>query len=125
MFHYGLVVVSSRGLIAFLIMDDRIQAYRQPLVTATGIILGFVLNFASSWVRSDLALPDALAYLVFTLILVGMACLVLVLRRVLRMGVPPEAAERYYRRTLALFVFGVCSASVGILIDMLGSFLDV
>ena len=27
-------------------MEDKIQAFRQPMVTATGIILGFMLNFA-------------------------------------------------------------------------------
>ena len=28
--------------------EDRLQAFRQPLVTATGIIPGFVLNFAAT-----------------------------------------------------------------------------
>jgi uncharacterized membrane protein YjfL (UPF0719 family) len=106
-------------------MDDKIQGYRQPMVTATGIILGFVLNFASSWVRTDSALPEVLAFVVFGLILIGMVCLVLVLNRVLRMGVPAATAERYYQRTLSLFIIGVSSAAAGILIDMLGNFVDV
>ena len=29
-------------------MEDKIQAFRQPLVTATGIILGFMLSFTAS-----------------------------------------------------------------------------
>lgn len=42
------------------LMDDRLQPYRQPMVTATGIILGFVLNFASSWVEGDSQVPVGL-----------------------------------------------------------------
>ena len=34
-------------------MEDKIQTFRQPMVTATGIILGFVLNFVASWVKTD------------------------------------------------------------------------
>ncbi|MFN8167880.1 MAG: hypothetical protein U0S36_03755 [Candidatus Nanopelagicales bacterium] len=102
-------------------MDDRIQGYRQPMVTATGIILGFVLNVASSWVRTESALPELLALAVFALFLAGITCLVVVLGRVLRMGVPPEAAEAYYGRTLALFLVGVSCCAVGILVDLLGS----
>jgi hypothetical protein len=106
-------------------MEDRLQAHRQPMVTATGIILGFVLAFASSWVRTDSALPDWLAIVVFALILVGMTALVVVLSRILRMGVPADVAPTFYGRTLALFVVGVSSSALGILIDMMGSFLDV
>jgi hypothetical protein len=42
-------------------MEDKIQAFRQPLVTATGIILGFILNFASSFVKTDSGISDAMA----------------------------------------------------------------
>ena len=42
-------------------MEDKIQAFRQPLVTATGILLGFILNFMSSWVKSDVPFGDVLA----------------------------------------------------------------
>ena len=30
---------------------DRISQYRQPMVTATGIFLGFMLNFTSVWIK--------------------------------------------------------------------------
>ena len=43
-------------------MEDKLQAFRQPIVTATGILLGFILNFAANWVKSDSAMPDWLAY---------------------------------------------------------------
>lgn len=81
-------------------MDDPLQPYRQPLVTATGIMLGFVLNFANGWVKSDTPLGDVGAYTVGVLILVGLACLVTVLARILRIGVPAERAARYYGTTV-------------------------
>jgi hypothetical protein len=34
-------------------MEDKIHGFRQPMVTATGIILGFVLDFVANWVKSD------------------------------------------------------------------------
>ena len=104
-------------------MDDQLQPYRQPLVTATGIILGFVLNFASSWVRSDTPLGDAGAYTVGALVLVGMACLITVLARILQIGVPAERAARYYRTTVTIFITGVTLAVAGALIDMYSNFM--
>ena len=103
-------------------MDDQLQPYRQPLVTATGIILGFVLNFASSWVKSDTPLGDAGAYTVATLILVGMACLITVLGRILRIGVAPDRAAAYYRTTVRIFIAGVSFAVAGAVIDMYSNF---
>ena len=45
-------------------MEDKIQAFRQPLVTATGIILGFILNFASSFVKSESSVSDFTSYVI-------------------------------------------------------------
>lgn len=104
-------------------MEDKIQTFRQPLVTATGIILGFILNFASTWVRSDSHLSDFLAYVVGGCILFGTTCLIVVLGRVLRMDYPRAHAEAYYNRTLKLFIWGVSIAFVGVLIDMFGNFM--
>ena len=52
-------------------MEDKIQAYRQPLVTATGIILGFILNFASSFVKTDSPLSEIAAYIIGICVLTG------------------------------------------------------
>ena len=43
-------------------MEDKLQTFRQPMVTATGIILGFVLNFVASWVKTDSPVGDGLAF---------------------------------------------------------------
>ncbi len=104
-------------------MEDKIQAFRQPMVTATGIILGFILNFASSFVKTDTQMSDSFGYLIWICILVGIGCLIIVLSRILRMDYPRDRSENYYNRTLRYFIFGVSIAFVGVLIDMFGSFL--
>ena len=85
---------------------DRISQYRQPMVTATGIFLGFMLNFASSWIK------DAFVKYIFRDIAIAsgmvvcLATLLLVLFRMLRMNYPTHPDE-FYRRTLRLFLIGV------------------
>ena len=93
-----------------------------PLVTATGIILGFVLSFASSWVKSDTAVGEWMAFLIFGLVLAGMSALITVLARILRLDVAPEDAAGYYRTTVRIFILGVSLAVGGVVLDMAGSF---
>lgn len=104
-------------------MEDKIQSYRQPLVTATGIILGFILNFASTFVKTDSALSDLLSYIIGFCILIGIVCLIMVLSRVLKMKYPKDKAEEYYQKTLNYFIFGVSISFLGVLIDMFANFM--
>ena len=104
-------------------MEDKIQAFRQPLVTATGIILGFMLNFATTWVKSDSPLTDGLAYFAAACLTIGAISLILVLYRILRMDYPRDKGEHYYNRTLTLFIAGVSIAFVGVFIDMAMNFM--
>ncbi|HMP31694.1 MAG TPA: hypothetical protein PKD85_18980 [Saprospiraceae bacterium] len=104
-------------------MEDKIQSFRQPLVTATGIILGFILNFASAFVKTESGLSDLLAYVIGICILMGVICLIYVLSRVLLMNYPKEKAEAYYQKTLSIFLFGVSIAFVGVMIDMFAHFM--
>lgn len=104
-------------------MEDKIQSYRQPLVTATGIILGFILNFASTFVKTDSGLSDLIAYVIGICILTGIIFLIIVLSRVLKMKYPKEKAEEYYQKTLNYFLFGVSISFVGVMIDMFGNFM--
>jgi len=106
-------------------MDDKVQPFRQPLITATGIILGFILNFATSWVKAETSLSDRGAYLVGATMLIGIACLITVLYRALRMSYPRADAERYYNRTLLIFMIGVVSAFIGVIIDMFSNFVAI
>lgn len=104
-------------------MEDKIQSYRQPLVTATGIILGFILNFAATFVKADSGLSDLIAYIIGICILTGIICLIVVLSRVLRMKYPKEKAEKYYQTTLNYFLFGVSISFVGVMVDMFANFM--
>ncbi len=104
-------------------MEDKIQSHRQPLVTATGIILGFILNFASSFVKTESPIKDSLAYTIGICILIGIICLIIVLSRILKMKYPKERAEEYYQKTLNLFLFGVSISFVGVMLDMFANFM--
>ncbi|HAQ37065.1 MAG TPA: hypothetical protein DEP28_08620 [Bacteroidetes bacterium] len=104
-------------------MEDKIQAYRQPLVTATGIILGFILNFASTFVKADSLFSEFTAYIIGICILTGIICLIIVLSRVLKMKYPKEQAENYYQKTLHYFLFGVSISFVGVMVDMFANFM--
>lgn len=104
-------------------MEDKLQSFRQPLVTATGIILGFILNFAAAFVQTDSGLADLVSYSVGFCILVGICCLIVVLSRVLKMNYPKEKAEMYYQKTLTIFLFGLTISFIGVLIDMFASFM--
>ena len=89
------------------------------MVTATGILLGFMLNFASSWV------PKAFSTHVFIESIIGiclMTCvplLVIVLHRVLTMRLPERNIETYYMTTLRLFIIGVSLPFLTLVIIML------
>ena len=104
-------------------MEDKIQSYRQPLVTATGIILGFILNFASTFVKTSSPISEISAYIIGLCILIGIICLILVLGRILNMKYPKEKAEEYYQKTLNFFLFGVSISFVGVMIDMFANFM--
>ena len=98
--------------------SDDLQPFRQPLVTASGIILGFVLNSASSFVRTDSDVNDGVAYGIGSLMLAGIVCLIIVLARALRMDYPRDSAKSFYHRTLILFLAGVSLSFAGALLDM-------
>lgn len=105
-------------------MEDKIHAYRQPLVTATGIILGFIFSFASTFVKIDSGLSDLTAYIIGVSILLGIVCLIVVLSRVLKMNYPKEKAEKYYQKTLTIFLFGLSISFFGVMIDLFASFMS-
>jgi len=104
-------------------MEDKLQSFRQPMVTATGIILGFILNFAASFVKAESSLSTVVAYIVAICILLGIICLIIVLSRILNAQYPRQAAEKYYQTTLHYFIFGVSISFVGVMLDMIGNFM--
>ena len=84
-----------------------IQSYRQPVVTATGIFLGFMLNFGSTWVK-DAFTKNMFRDIVLGLsILLCISLLLIVLFRILKMDYPVDKVNVYYKITLRLFIIAV------------------
>ena len=84
-----------------------LQHYRQPIVTATGIFLGFMLNYASAWIK-DAFTKNMFRDIVLGLsIIVSISLLLIVLFRILRMKSPTDKVDVYYTKTLRLFIIGV------------------
>ena len=96
---------------------DQLFNFRQPLVTAAGIILGFVLNFATELVKRDKK-NDIAALTILLLTLGGISLLIVSLYRILNNRYEREQAEKYYQRTLIYFMSGVILSFAGGLIKM-------
>lgn len=104
-------------------MNDPLQSYRQPMVTASGLMLGFTLNFAATWVQTENPMGMALAYFIGACVLFGTVCLIWAVFRILNHGYPRGEADRYYARTLALFIGGICMTFAGVFLDMSMTFM--
>ena len=103
-------------------IDHNINAYRAPMVTAIGIILGFVLGFMGK-LATDLPInEDKVAKLniqdfwVFLGLLFGMILLTVAMYRILNNRVPMQKMENYYFRTLQIFISGVFISFIGTLV---------
>jgi hypothetical protein len=97
---------------------DKIQQYRQPMVTATGIFLGFMLNFTSNWIPKAFSQNLFNDTIVAISILLCTPLLMVVLFRILRMNYPANLANEYYKKTLILFLIAVFTPFFGFLIIM-------
>ena len=101
---------------------DNIQQYRQPMVTATGIFLGFMLNATSGWMPNAFTKEKFRDVVLAIAIMLCLASLIVVLIRMLRMKYPVEPAT-FYRRTLLLFIFGITIPFVAFLIIAITKFI--
>jgi hypothetical protein len=86
---------------------DKIQQFRQPMVTATGIFLGFMLDFANGWLPNSFTIYRFRDVVIAGGTLASIALLIVVLYRVLRGDQPEDSASRFYKRTLRLFIIGI------------------
>lgn len=103
-------------------MHDKFQYYRQPMVTATSIFLGFMLNVGYNWgghAFESRRLKDGFVAVGLCLCSI---LLVTVLYRILNMNYPRDKAETYYRTTLFLFIGGLAFAFLTIGLVMIESF---
>lgn len=87
-----------------------LKDYRQPMVTAIGIMLGFLVGFLGNWVSEPtFSLADDSAKIAFYGPLAGSVCLFVALLRMLNIA-PVTDVISYYQRTLHLFSLGVILA---------------
>jgi len=86
---------------------ENIQNYRQPMVTATGIFLGFMLSFATGWVGNAFTKHMFRDIVVAISIILSITLLLVVLYRMLNMDYPADKVNVYYRQTLRLFIIAV------------------
>jgi hypothetical protein len=103
-------------------MEDKIQPYRQPMVTVTGFLLGFLLNYAIGWIAKPSSLykfEDTVSMLVLVTSIILFS---IVLFRILNIRYPKESAEKYYQTTLRFFMAGLICILLGIFVVMVKSF---
>ena len=103
-------------------MSDKIQPYRQPLVTATGILLGFILNFSIGWVNTPSKIDDFRDFVSLIGLVSSIIFLVITLYRVLSMDYPDDKVREYYRKTLHYFIAGLSCLIGAIFLIMIYSF---
>jgi hypothetical protein len=104
-------------------MEDKIQFYRAPMVTATGILLGFVLNFASNWVTKAFSTDNLREVIIGAGLCACITLLLIVLYRILNMEYPKDKAEAYYKKTLLLFLTGISITFLAVVIVMVESYI--
>ncbi len=85
----------------------QIQNYRQPMVTATGIFLGFLLNFGADWIHDAFTKHIVKDIIVGTSMLLCLALLIIVLFRMLNMRYHPDREQEYYQKTLWFFLSAI------------------
>lgn len=95
-------------------MADNLKEFRQPMVTAIGIILGFVMGFSADWATEAVDESTHADYLVGVGLAIGVLLLITALFRILNANYPKENANAYYQRTLYIFITGLGLSFLGI-----------
>lgn len=110
---------------AYAELSDPLATFRQPMITAASLVLGFTLGFASQWVAKPNPLGIWADYLVGLCIFIGTCCLVATLFRILRADYPRDFPMHYYASTLRLFITGITVNFLGLFSDMFITFVMV
>ena len=92
------------------------------MVTATGIFLGFMLNFTTDWVPNAFSKNLFVDVLVAISVTTSIALLLIVLFRILRMNYPANLVNEYYKKTLILFLIGISIPFIAFLIVLIDKF---
>lgn len=97
-------------------LESEVAAYRQPMVTSLGIILGFMLAFLANWASQasdEPAVASASDWLIFGALAVSIALSVIVLYRLLDNHVHLQPGQRY-QTTLKLYMTAIIVAFAGL-----------
>jgi hypothetical protein len=87
--------------------DDKLKNVRQPLVTATGILLGFTLEIAAGWLPKAFNTNRITESLMALSLCIHIPLSIVVLYRILNINYPKDKADFYYKRTLNLFIISI------------------
>lgn len=89
---------------------DPLQSFRQPLVTAIALILGFSVGFLADWVTEvDFEVKDSADGILLGGMILSSIFLSLSLFGILKMDYPKDEAIKYYNQILLLFALGIGS----------------
>ena len=94
-----------------------LAAYRQPMVTSLGIIMGFLLNFLAGWATKDdqvSEMKNPADWIVAATVLPALVIMVLVLYRILDIRHKAETLEQVYVTTLRLYLGAIVLAFCGV-----------
>ncbi len=105
-------------------MDDNIQNYRSSLVTAIGIILGFVLGFSANWATQPVTTTDWSDIVIGIGLLTSVVLQIVALFRILNNNYSKDKVGQYYQKTLRLFIFGLSLAFLGIIVSIIQTILN-
>ena len=94
-----------------------LAAYRQPMVTSLGIIMGFLLNFLAGWATKDdqvSEMKNSADWIVAVTLLPALVMMVVVLYRILDIRHNAETLEQVYVTTLRLYLLAIALAFCGV-----------
>ncbi len=102
-------------------MHDELQPFRQPLVTATGILLAFLLNLAGGWAGKAFSTNRLAEYFIAICVCISIPLYIIVLYRILQLDYPKESFKLYYRKTLFIFISAILISFVAMIIVIIES----
>jgi len=94
---------------------NSIQQFRGPIITATGIFLGFMLDFTTGWMPTAFLERTVRDAIITVTIVSSISLMITVLYRMLRMRLDENPAQ-YYHKTLRLFICGICIPFIAMII---------
>lgn len=96
--------------------SNDVAAFRQPMITSIGILMGFLLNFIAGWSTTEdnePAIETGADMLVAGSMLAALALMILVLSRLLSNRVPADRAGAHYAVTFRIYLAAILLAFAG------------